>query len=515
MKPEFSPGTLIHNQYRIQRILGQGGLGRTYLSLDTHSFEERRVLKEFAPHGISSQSLQKAKDLFYREAQLLYQIKHPQIPKFFAYFEEDERLLLVQEYIEGETYAELLHNRFIQQQVFSEAEVLRLLRNLLPVLSDIHAQGIIHRDISIDNIMLSNHIPFLIDFGVGTQESAGKSFVGKFGYAPHEQLQLGQCSPSSDLYALAVTAIVLLTGHQPHQLTERLTSAEFWRSRATVSDRFAQIIQRMLAFYPGDRYAAATEVLTALQAIQTPLTTTAIQRSTPANEGNLVTTFPSLPGGAIASRPLHFIWICDCSNSMSVDGKIQALNTAIEEVIPHMRIAAADNPNAKVLVRAVKFSTGASWCVAEATSIDLFRWTDLEAEGITDLGAALHLVAEALQISRMSNRALPPVLVLISDGQPTDDYISGLKALLDQPWGKKAIRVAISIGRDADQDVLQQFIGHPDLRPLRANNPEALIRQIRWASTAVMKAASAPASAITSVLPMMTSVPTSGFEDVW
>jgi uncharacterized protein YegL len=94
----------------------------------------------------------------------------------------------------------------------------------------------------------------------------------------------------------------------------------------------------------------------------------------------------------------------------------------------------------------------------------------------------------------MSERALPPVLVLISDGQPTDDFDQGLKELLDQPWGKKAVRIAISIGQDADADVLQKFIAHPEMKPLAANSPEALVKHIKWASTAVLKSASSPAA---------------------
>jgi uncharacterized protein YegL len=94
----------------------------------------------------------------------------------------------------------------------------------------------------------------------------------------------------------------------------------------------------------------------------------------------------------------------------------------------------------------------------------------------------------------MTDRALPPVLVLISDGQPTDDYQSGLEALMGQPWGKKAVRIAISIGADADPEVLQKFIGNSEIKPLQANNPEALVRYIKWVSTAVLKAASSPAS---------------------
>jgi uncharacterized protein YegL len=201
------------------------------------------------------------------------------------------------------------------------------------------------------------------------------------------------------------------------------------------------------------------------------------------------------PGGELASRPLHFVWIADSSGSMEQDGKIQALNNAIREAIPHMRKVAEDNPNAQVLVRAVKFSNGAQWHISQPTPVADFAWQDLPAEGETEMGKALALVAEQLKMPPMSNRALPPVLVLISDGQPTDDFEAGLKALLDEPWGKKAVRIAIAIGQDADHEVLQKFIGHPEMKPLAANSPEALVKHIKWASTAVLKSASSPAAA--------------------
>jgi uncharacterized protein YegL len=192
------------------------------------------------------------------------------------------------------------------------------------------------------------------------------------------------------------------------------------------------------------------------------------------------------PGGEMATRPLHFIWIADCSGSMGVEGKIQALNTAIKEAIPNMQTVADENPNAQVLVRAIKFSSGAQWHVSQPTDVADFKWTDLTADGVTDMGKALQMVAEQLRIPPMTDRALPPVLVLISDGQPTDDYASGIKAVMDQPWGKKAVRIAIAIGEDADMEVLQKFIGHPELKPLQANNPEALVKHIKWVSTAVL-----------------------------
>ncbi|MGQ9493869.1 MAG: vWA domain-containing protein [Anaerolineae bacterium] len=227
------------------------------------------------------------------------------------------------------------------------------------------------------------------------------------------------------------------------------------------------------------------------------------------------------PGGEIASRPLHFIWIADCSGSMGVKGKIQALNTAIREVIPHMRAVAKENPNAQVLVRAVKFSNGADWLIAQPTPVEQFEWVDLEANGETDMGKALRLVAEQLKVPPMPERALPPVLVLISDGQPTDDFASGLKALLDLPWGRKAVRVAIAIGGDADHDVLQRFINNPELKPLQANSPEALVHYIKLVSTDVLKSASPPPSqpqgsdAAAGNVPIPQPPPVQGAIDVW
>lgn len=200
------------------------------------------------------------------------------------------------------------------------------------------------------------------------------------------------------------------------------------------------------------------------------------------------------PGGELASRPLHFFWICDCSGSMQADGKIQSLNNAIKEAIPHMQKAAEENPNAEVFVRAVRFSDGAQWHVAQSTPVGDFRWSDLKAEGMTDMGKAISMVAEQLKIPPMSERALPPILVLVSDGQPTDDYNGAVQELLKLPWGKRAVRIAVAIGEDADQDALRVFVANPEIPVLRANNSETLVNYVKWASTAVLKAASAPAS---------------------
>jgi len=201
----------------------------------------------------------------------------------------------------------------------------------------------------------------------------------------------------------------------------------------------------------------------------------------------------TLPGGEISKRELHFIWIVDCSGSMRDEGKIQSLNYAIREAIPHMQREAENNIQAHLLISALKFSTGAQWIIPPI-SVNNFRWLDLEAKGETDMGQAMILLSEALHIPPMTERGLPPVLVLLSDTQPTDNFNDGLEKLLDEPWGRKAIRVSIAIGEDANLNVLQRFIGYEDRKPLLARNPEMLSNYIRWVSTVIQSASARPKS---------------------
>jgi uncharacterized protein YegL len=201
------------------------------------------------------------------------------------------------------------------------------------------------------------------------------------------------------------------------------------------------------------------------------------------------------PGGAMARRELHFMWLLDISGSMNADGKIQALNVAIREAIPQLAAAARDNSNVRVLVRALAFSDGARWHIERPTPVEELRWDDVGAGGHTDMGCALAMVAEALRVPPMPERAVSPVLVLVTDGHHTDDFDGGLAALMAQRWGAQAVRMAITIGRDVNLEALQKFIGNPDVKPVQANNPEALIQQIRWVSRTGVQSASQIADA--------------------
>jgi serine/threonine protein kinase len=209
----------------------------------------------------------------------LYQINHPQIPKFRANFEEQKRLFLVQEYAEGKTVAKSLSDRLKNNQTFKEAEAVQFLQDMLPVLTHIHGMGIIHRDISPDNIIFRDRdkLPVLIDFGVvkagvtqlevSTQIHQGTT-VGKAGYAPGEQLQTGEAYANSDLYALAVTVVVMMTGRKPESLIDKSTMTWKWHQWVpTLTPWFAKILNKMLSRVPNSRYQSATEVLQALRAV--------------------------------------------------------------------------------------------------------------------------------------------------------------------------------------------------------------------------------------------------------
>jgi uncharacterized protein YegL len=206
------------------------------------------------------------------------------------------------------------------------------------------------------------------------------------------------------------------------------------------------------------------------------------------------------------------IWLIDTSGSMAQDGKIQALNNAVREALPHLREAARENPHANVLVRVVAFADEARWQTVEPTPVERFTWNDfLQPGGVTNLGAALALVAA--DFATLQERGLPPVLVLITDCQATDDVDAGLRALGSTPWGARAVRIGIGLGRDADHDLLRRFMGDPDQTPLSASNPEQLTAAIRWASTVAVGQASTPRLSPTPVI--VSSRPEPAITDIW
>lgn len=269
--------TVLQDRYRLVEILGQGGFGRTYLAADIGRFNELCALKELIPFQRKPDSLLSAKQLFQKEASILYKIHHPQIPQFRATFEQNGRLFLVQDYVEGKTYWKLLQEKQAKGKTFTEAETIELLEQILPVLAHLHIRGIVHRDISPDNIIRReiDSKPVLIDFGVVNEiatriqaiNPAVKTTVGKLGYAPIEQMQTGRAYASSDLYSLAVSIIVLLTGKQPLELFDDEQFYWNWQGQAKVSQEFAALLDRMLSYKPSDRYQSVAEVAKVLQSV--------------------------------------------------------------------------------------------------------------------------------------------------------------------------------------------------------------------------------------------------------
>jgi serine/threonine protein kinase len=267
---------LLYNRFKVIKRIGEGGFAITYLAEDTHKLNERCVVKQLVYQGQGSWATKKAVELFEQEAKQLQKLgAHPQIPTLIAYFQEGDYLFLVQEFVEGED----LSKQREEQGEFGEAQIRQLLLDLLPVLGFVHSQGVIHRDIKLQNIMRGRQDdkPILIDFGIsklisqtviGTK-GAGASILGSFGYAPLEQMQDGKAVYASDLFALGVTCFHLLSGVHPQSLwaTGGYTWTTNWREyvQNPVSAHLGAILDKLMQVEVRNRYQSANEVLQDLQ----------------------------------------------------------------------------------------------------------------------------------------------------------------------------------------------------------------------------------------------------------
>lgn len=205
-------------------------------------------------------------------------------------------------------------------------------------------------------------------------------------------------------------------------------------------------------------------------------------------------------GPKLSTKPMHMLWLLDVSGSMGKHGKIDALNQAMGDAVAAVKEAAAENPGVQVKVRVVIFAHDAEWHVEEPIDIEAFEWSDIAVveRGTTELGRAIGQATEAIREASTEGRGLPPAIILVSDGKPTDlkapSFGASLRALAEEPWGRKASRMAIGIGQDADMDALARFIGHEEIEPLRAGNAEELSHYLRWASTVVVDEGTRPAA---------------------
>ncbi len=262
---------LLDDRYRPIKFLGEGGFGRTFQAIDEKRLNTPCVIKQFLPQQAGSAALQKATELFQQEAKRLQELgKHPQIPDLEAFFPQDGRLYLVQDFIDGQNLLEEFQN----QGKLKEPQIRIILTELLPVLQFIHDNQVIHRDIKPENIIRSkNGQLFLIDFGV-SKETSGSiltrvgTVTGTPGYAPPEQFR-GMVYHSSDLYSLAVTCVRLLTGHfQEADGADKLFDTRKmqwqWQKYVSLSQELTTVLETMLQDIPTRRYDSAAEVLAAL-----------------------------------------------------------------------------------------------------------------------------------------------------------------------------------------------------------------------------------------------------------
>lgn len=266
---------LLGGRYLVEKPIARGGFGATFLARDRYTPAMRRcVVKLLQPVGLSGSQMAIAKQMFEREATVLEDLgTHPQIPDLLAYFEvqsgQDEFFYLVQEFVDGFTLEQIVQ----QHGAISEVDVLEIMHSLLPVMQFIHEKGSIHRDIKPANIMVrkSDQIYYLLDFGAVKQVAGiaqGQKSTGIFtpGYGAPEQMRGDTVFASTDLYAFAVTCLHLLTAKEPEELFDVNYNKWQWEKFVSLSPHLHQVLLKMLATAPSDRFDSAAAVLHAITA---------------------------------------------------------------------------------------------------------------------------------------------------------------------------------------------------------------------------------------------------------
>lgn len=295
----IAPETILYNRYRIVGAAGQGKLGQIYLARDQHRLNELCLLKEFSPLQQNPVALDAFWHYFQQEMASLQELQHSQITPFYGIITCGSRFFTVRKYVEGSSYGVILDERKVRQALFSELEVTQFLVNVLPVLTHLHSYGILHQNLCPHTIVQRqvDGLPVLINFALveqlllklPVQIKEVSPGLPSGGYASPEQVAGESLSPSSDLYALAVTAIVLLTGQEPELLYNAKKQAFEWEEAAIVHPQLADILQKMLAPDPRHRYWSAMQVKQEL----TPLLETLLRSQAPL--GPLPSPLPVAP----------------------------------------------------------------------------------------------------------------------------------------------------------------------------------------------------------------------------
>jgi serine/threonine protein kinase len=273
---------VLNHRYQLQRQLGNNAGRQTWLAQDIATSPAETVIVKLL--AFSPQMQWDEFKLFEREAQVLQQLNHPQIPQYRDYFSLDKEtgqglcwFGLVQQYIPGASVRELLN----QGKHFTENQVEKLATEVLEILIYLHSLNppVLHRDIKPSNLILGEDKKiYLVDFGAVQNSAAAEgvtfTVVGTTGYAPLEQFW-GRTVPASDLYALGATLIHLLTGTSPADLPQENLTIQF-RDRVSVNSNFSRWIEKLTEPHLEQRFTSASEALKALQNkhyLKTSLTT--------------------------------------------------------------------------------------------------------------------------------------------------------------------------------------------------------------------------------------------------
>jgi serine/threonine protein kinase len=323
---------LLKERYRAIKPIGQGGFGKTFLAVDEDKPSKPRcVIKQFYPQSQGTNTLAKAVELFNQEAVQLDELgKHPQIPELLAYFTQENRQYLVQEFIDGQNLAQELAHR----GAFSEIQICQLLSDLLPVLQFCHARHVIHRDIKPENIILreSDRKLVLVDFGAaksatGTALNKTGTSIGSPEYVAPEQMR-GKAIFASDIYSLGATCINLLTVRSPFDSYNTNNDTWVWQQylQTPVSNELSRILNKMLESIPIRRYQTVDEVLKDLNkylpvASKPAIAAKAIPQSPPNSSPNFVSKSPSQLDRELEEMKTQFM-----GNSKPQPNKIQPPN---------------------------------------------------------------------------------------------------------------------------------------------------------------------------------------------
>ncbi|HWZ19932.1 MAG TPA: tetratricopeptide repeat protein [Ktedonobacteraceae bacterium] len=260
--------TLLAGRYQLLKRIGQGGMGAVYKAADTHLNNRPVAIKEMSSTGLTPARLQEAEAAFEHEAHLLADLLHPNLPRIYEHFTENDRSYLVMDFIEGQTVEEYLEQKgggpLPVDQVITWAEQLCDVLNYLHS----HQPPIIFRDLKPANVMISDsgHV-YLIDFGIARFFKPGKQHdtvaLGSPGYAAPEQYGKAQSTPRSDIYSLGALLHHLLTGVDPSEQPFFFRDAS--QLNPAIDPAFDALLKQMLAMDSDRRPASAQEVLNALK----------------------------------------------------------------------------------------------------------------------------------------------------------------------------------------------------------------------------------------------------------